>query len=142
MPDDTPKDPGAESTLPIDPKARPLPIERVPELTGYEIIEKIGAGGQGVVYRARHKGLKRTVAIKVMQRRLDVSEEAANRFLREARTAARLTHSGIVPVFDSGQEGEFLYFAMDLVEGKPLKPICKRERAFTGGENRAIPQGL
>ena len=84
------------STQPVDPGAQPLPVDRFPHLPNYEIFGVIGSGGQGTVYRARHRELRRTVALKVMRRGREVSEDSAERFLAEGRTAARLSHPGIV----------------------------------------------
>ncbi|MHC5040130.1 MAG: serine/threonine-protein kinase, partial [Planctomycetota bacterium] len=87
----------------------------------YEIIEEIGRGGMGVVYKAFHPQLKRTVALKVLIAGEDASEEAITRFHREAEAVAKLGHHpNIVPVYDIGAEGRNHYFAMHFVEGKPL----------------------
>ncbi|MHC4779900.1 MAG: protein kinase domain-containing protein, partial [Planctomycetota bacterium] len=87
----------------------------------YEILEEIGRGGMGVVYRAFHPQLKRTVALKVLIAGEDASEEAITRFHREAESVAKLGHHpNIVPVYDIGAKGNRHYFAMHFVEGKPL----------------------
>ena len=87
----------------------------------YEIQREIGRGGMGVVFKAYHPGLKRTVALKVLIAGEDASEEAITRFHREAEAVAKLGHHpNIVPVYDIGVEGERHYFAMHFVDGKPL----------------------
>ncbi|MHC4780796.1 MAG: serine/threonine-protein kinase, partial [Planctomycetota bacterium] len=87
----------------------------------YEILEEIGRGGMGVVYKALDTKLKRTVALKVLIAGEDASEEAIARFHREAEAVAKLGHHPhIVPVHDIGAEGNRHYFAMHYVEGKPL----------------------
>ncbi|GEM_PF-3508200 len=87
----------------------------------YRILEEIGRGGMGVVYRAEHPELKRTVALKVMIAGEDASEEAVKRFHREAEAVAKLGHHpNIVPVYDIGAEQSVHYIAMHYVEGKPL----------------------
>ncbi|MHC5038086.1 MAG: protein kinase domain-containing protein [Planctomycetota bacterium] len=87
----------------------------------YEILEEIGRGGMGVVYRALHPQLKRTVALKVLIAGEDASEDAIKRFQREAEAVAKLGHHpNVVPVYDIGQEGRNHYFAMHWVDGKPL----------------------
>ena len=120
----------------MEPGSHPIPARQFPTLPGYEIHELAGRGGQATVYKARHKELKRTVALKVMHRG-DVTEAAAERFLLEARTAARLSHAGIVPVFESGREGNDYYFAMDYVEGKALdRYVADAELPLVGVERK------
>ncbi|MCU0723568.1 MAG: serine/threonine protein kinase, partial [Planctomycetes bacterium] len=87
----------------------------------YRIEGELGRGGMGVVYRAFHPGLKRTVALKVLIAGEDASAEAIARFHREAEAVAKLGHHpNIVPVYDIGSEGHRHYFAMHLVEGRSL----------------------
>ncbi|MHC4598666.1 MAG: protein kinase domain-containing protein [Planctomycetota bacterium] len=98
----------------------------------YKILEEIGRGGMGVVYKAHHAQLNRTVALKVLIAGEDASEEAITRFHREAEAVAKLGHHpNIVPVYDIGQvtresavgaqhAAPLHYFAMHFVEGKPL----------------------
>ncbi|MHC5038646.1 MAG: protein kinase domain-containing protein [Planctomycetota bacterium] len=94
------------------------------KLGPYEIPEEIGQGGMGVVYKAFHPQLKRTVALKVLIAGEDASEEAIQRFHREAEAVAKLGHHpNIVPVHDIGVEGKTHYFAMHFVEGKPLDKL-------------------
>jgi serine/threonine protein kinase len=92
----------------------------------YELLEEIDRGGMGVVFKARHPTLRRTVAIKMLLAGAFASEEAERRFRREAAAAARLNHPGIVPVYDVGivdhpgpLHGQ-TWFAMALVEGTDL----------------------
>ncbi|MHC4600875.1 MAG: protein kinase domain-containing protein, partial [Planctomycetota bacterium] len=90
----------------------------------YQILEEIGRGGMGVVYKAFHPQLKRTVALKVLIAGEDATEEAIKRFHREAEAVAKLGHHpNIVPVHDIGQEGKQNYFAMHFVDGKPLDDL-------------------
>jgi len=86
----------------------------------YQILEKIGAGGMGEVYRARDEALDRDVAIKVLptERFRDASAQA--RLLREARTASQLNHPNICTIHEVGEAEGQAYIAMELVEGKPL----------------------
>jgi serine/threonine protein kinase len=90
------------------------------QLGQYEILSRIGAGGMATVYRARQKSVDRDVAIKVI--RSDLMEEAdfAERFQREARTIASLSHLHILKVFDYGQEHGLVYLVMELLEGGSL----------------------
>ncbi|MHC5040477.1 MAG: protein kinase domain-containing protein, partial [Planctomycetota bacterium] len=108
--------------LPLDPDTTPTMDPEDPEsgesgsrktLGPYEILEEIGRGGMGVVYKAYHPQLKRTVALKVLIAGEDASEEAIKRFHREAEAVAKLGHHpNIVPVHDIGVEGKIHYFAM------------------------------
>jgi tetratricopeptide (TPR) repeat protein len=91
------------------------------KLGPYRILEEIGRGGMGVVYKAFHPGLKRTVALKVLIAGEDASEEAIKRFHSEAEAVAKLGHHpNIVPVYNIGAEGNRHYFAMLYVEGNSL----------------------
>jgi serine/threonine protein kinase/tetratricopeptide (TPR) repeat protein len=95
----------------------------------YEILGEIGRGGMGIVYKAFHPALKRTVALKVLIAGEDASEEAIARFHREAEAVAKLGHHPhIVPVHDIGVEGKVHYFAMHFVEGVSL------DKMIDGGE--------
>jgi serine/threonine protein kinase len=108
------------------PQPEPPSIEELaPHFPGYEILERIGQGGMGAVYRARQKGLGREVALKVL--RADVAETPgfAGRFEREARTLAGLRHPGIVTVYDSGRAGPWFYIAMELVDGVDLRRLLR-----------------
>ena len=96
-----------------------------PDLTGtkYEIVERLGQGGMGTVYRAYDRELAREVALKVV-RLPESSPDTASRLMREARTLARLEHPGIVPVHDVGTlpDGR-VFYAMKLVRGSPLDAL-------------------
>ncbi|MFP4176000.1 MAG: protein kinase domain-containing protein [Candidatus Brocadiia bacterium] len=87
----------------------------------YEILEKIGRGGMGLVYRARQKNPSRIVALKVMRGGALSSEKARKRFRREAEAAARIQHSAIVPVYEVGEVGGQPYYTMAYVEGENLQ---------------------
>ena len=101
--------------------------EDVPRTFGpYEILDEIGRGGMGVVFRARHPGLGRVVALKTLLDRSFASSEDEERFLSEARTLAKLRHPGIVPLFDCGRADGHVFFTMQLLEGLSLEDLLRR----------------
>jgi serine/threonine-protein kinase len=99
--------------------ARELPCR----FGNYELLEEIGRGGMGVVYRARDNSLDHEVAIKMILRGQLASEVERERFMEEARSAARLDHPGIVPVYTVGTIDGQLYFAMKYVKGRTLSQL-------------------
>lgn len=102
----------------------PPTVGRLAELfPSLEIIELIGAGGMGAVYKARQTGLDRLVALKVLPAEFDHDVTFALRFTREARTLARLNHPNIVSVYESGHVQDTYYFLMEFVEGSTLREV-------------------
>lgn len=95
------------------------------DLAGYRIDSVIGHGGMGTVYRAEQLSLGREVALKVLAPQLAVDKLFRERFLRESRTAARLEHPSIVPVYDAGDADGVLYIAMRLVPGSDLRALLR-----------------
>lgn len=94
----------------------------------YSVEERLGAGGMGAVYRARHLQMDRLVAIKVLHQRFVENEAARVRFQIEARAAVMLQHSNAVSVTDFGQTSEgCVYIVMELLEGRTLREILNRE---------------
>lgn len=117
----------------------PLSIEelnrRLPELEDFELI---GPGGMGTVYKARHRELERTVAVKVLHPYLLQDDPSfAERFLREARTLARLDHPHIVRVYDVGHREEVYYLVMEFVDGVTLRQAMSADR-FTPAQALAV----
>ncbi|MBI5369486.1 MAG: protein kinase, partial [Planctomycetes bacterium] len=92
----------------------------------YSLIKVLGRGGMGVVYQAEHEALRRKVALKVLPPAFSRDERALARFLREVRAAARLHHTGIVPIYDFGRDGDTYFFAMEFVEGPTLEQELER----------------
>ncbi|MBI2389395.1 MAG: serine/threonine protein kinase [Deltaproteobacteria bacterium] len=91
----------------------------------FEIECLIGRGGMGAVYRARQKSLRRAVAIKVLRTELLDDPTYAARFKREANAASQLDHPNLMRVIDFGEDGDLLYIAMELIDGRPLSAIMK-----------------
>src|SRR6516162_7368134 len=114
--------------------------KRLHQVGDYRILGEIGRGGMGVVYEAEQQALGRRVALKVLPRAAAGDGSTQVRFQREARAAARMHHTNIVPVFDVGQDGEHLYYAMQLIHGQGLDLVIndlKRLRAQSGATSVA-----
>jgi len=93
--------------------------ETLTEFANYEILGEVARGGVGIIYRARQHGLERVVALKVLQSGSSSSEHV-QRFLHEAKSAAKLQHQNIVPIHDFGTQDGLYFFTMDFVEGEAL----------------------
>lgn len=103
-------------------------IEKGFQLGDFRIVREIGRGGMGVVYEAVQLSLGRRVALKVLPPNVVVSENALERFRREAHTGGRLHHSNIVPVYAVGEENGISYYAMQLIDGRSLSHFLKTMR--------------
>ncbi|MGB3307755.1 MAG: protein kinase, partial [Thermomicrobiales bacterium] len=112
----------------------------VPALLGdrYEIEVEIGAGAFATTYRGHDRRLDRTVAIKVLSREYAKDPSYAQRFEREAQTAASISHGNVVDVYDFGQQGDTLYIVMQYVAGEDLKHLITREGALSPDRARDI----
>ena len=106
-------------------EAMPSPLSAGSVFGNYRIEREIGRGGMGIVYEAVHVLLEKRVALKVLPVRTLAGTEHLERFFREARMAAGLHHTNIVPVFDVGQVAGTPYFAMQYIEGSGLDQILR-----------------
>ncbi len=131
-----------ESASPPSKKtAHPSVAELAVHFPELEILELIGSGGMGAVYKARQPKLDRLVALKVLSSDLAGDPAFAERFDREARLLARLHHANIVTVFDSGLAGPFAYLMMEFVDGVNLRQAMKAGR-FTPQEALTLVQDV
>jgi hypothetical protein len=118
------------ATGPVE-RLSPRPARRHPERLGdYRILRVVGAGGMGIVYEAEHESLKSRMALKVMHPRFRGDRTSLLRFEREARSAARLHHTNIVPVFDFGEQDGVCYYAMQYIAGVGLDDVLDDVRCL------------
>ena len=92
----------------------------------YELLELLGHGGQGVVFKARHQLMDRPVALKIIRNKSLAHPQVIARFLREMKTAARLKHGNAILVHDAGEHGDTLFLAMEYVNGTDLSKLVKQ----------------
>jgi WD40 repeat protein len=129
----------------VHPTPVPTGLGRLPAVEGYEVLGELGRGGMGVVYRARHQGLGRMVALKLIRAGQLASEAEVQRFRAEAEDMALLDHPHIVPVYEVGAHHGQHYFSMKLVEGGSLaqhldhcRPDPRAAAALLGQVARAV----
>ncbi len=108
----------------------PLPLgEIAPHFPQLEILECLGRGGMGVVYKARQKSLNRLVALKLLAPERVGDAAFAGRFAREAQALAALSHPNIVTIHDFGQAGGFYYLLMEFVDGANLRQLLRARKS-------------
>ncbi len=110
-------------------------LDDIEKVGRYEIVEKIGQGSMGVVYRGRDPYIKRDVAIKIARPASDVTDEKAEkyreRFFTEAQSIGRLMHPNIVSIYDAGMYRNFCYIAMEYIDGPTLSEFCKKDNKLS-----------
>ena len=116
------------------------------EIGDYRILREIGRGGMGVVYEAEQISLGRRVALKVLPRQSSSDRMIRERFRREARSAAKLHHTNIVPVYEVGQDGDVRFYAMQFIQGQGLDAVITelrrlRDRSGTGRKGTRASEG-
>jgi serine/threonine-protein kinase len=105
----------------VDESKEPIPIE----IPGYKIMEKVGSGGMGTVYKARQLSMDRVVALKVLNEKYSANKEFVDRFIREARAAGKLNHPNVIHVHDTSKANNRHYFSMEYVDGFPVKELLR-----------------
>jgi len=118
----------------------PTPAELARYFPELEILELLGRGGMGVVYKARQKRLQRLVALKILPPSVSHSPAFAERFTREAQALARLTHPNIVTVHDFGQSDGLFYFVMEFVDGMTLRQLLNTAQIKPREALAIVPQ--
>src|SRR5262249_50211811 len=113
-----------------------------PSIAGYTIIERLGEGGMGVVYKAKQIAMDRWVAIKVLRDELAQEPEYIRRFLKEARLAGRMRHAHIVSALDCGDASGRYYMIMEFVEGMPLDQSLRSRGPMPEAEALVIAGGV
>ena len=144
-------------TVSLNAKGAELPraatsLERQAFLGNYRILREAGRGAMGVVYEAEHQTLGRRVALKVLPPHFAQETETLDRFRREARSAASLHHTNIVPVFEVGSEGDAVFYAMQFIDGRTAEQWIDKEAAsptpvearcrFVAQVGRQVAEGL
>jgi len=143
--DDTPGDeivcPSCGSSFRLEPdQTVSWKPDKLPQLGKFELLEAVGRGAFGTVYRARDTGLDRIVAVKVPRSGTFATQEDEDRFVREARSVAQLHHSGIVPVYEVGHGESFPYIVAQYVEGVTLSDALTGRRSDFANPPRSSPR--
>ncbi len=118
--------------------AEPVAVPVLQMMGDYRILREIGHGGMGIVYEAEQVSLSRHVALKVLPRRTLADPRQRRRFERESRTAARLHHTNIVPIFGVGEHAGQPYFVMQFIQGLGLDEVLKALQQLHAGEGEPV----
>lgn len=129
-----------QDTLPMTASDSPSLSEITAAFPDLEIMERIGQGGMGVVFKAKQPRLDRTVALKVLPKRLAAALGFPERFNREGRVLARLNHPSIVTVYDFGESGGFCYLLMEYVDGVNLRQAMRAGRFTPEQALEVVPE--
>jgi predicted Ser/Thr protein kinase len=129
--------PETESARPRSPFTPPSPELLSAAIPHIEILELLGTGGMGAVYKGRQRSLDRLVAVKVLPADIGADPAFAERFTREARALGKLNHPNIVAIHDSGYAGGLYYFVMEYIDGANLREMI-RSHAFAPKDALAI----
>ena len=113
-----------------------------PRIGGYEIVRRVGLGGAGSVFEARHVRLGQRVALKVLYPRYARSASMTKRFLREARTLARLSHPHLVHAIDVGRDRDYFFLAMEFVDGENLLQHVTRQGPLSVRDALAVVRSV
>jgi predicted Ser/Thr protein kinase len=117
-----------------------LPLKPGQSFHGLEILEVLGRGGMGIVYKARQPALDRLVALKILPLGLAQDPDFQNRFIREAKALGSLNHPNIVAVYDFGSENGLFFFAMEFVDGTNLRSLLRDARFTPEQALKIVPQ--
>jgi len=112
----------------------PGDVELKDLLSKYEVQEKIGEGGMGIVFKANQKSMNRTVALKILSPKYSAKQRFVDQFIKEARAAGALNHPNIIQVHEVGTENDIHYFSMEYVEGATCMQVLRDQGPFKIGE--------
>ena len=118
----------------------PAPEEIASHFPSFEILECLGRGGMGIVYKARQKSLNRLVALKILAPEREKDAAFGKRFVLEAETLAKLNHSGIITIYDFGQTDGLFYLVMEFVDGVTLRRLLETGRLAAHEALAIVPQ--
>src|SRR5438132_8957409 len=118
----------------------PTPAELAPHFPQLEILRLVGQGGMGAVYKARQPKLDRLIAVKILPPEVARDPAFAERFMREARSLARLNHPNIVTIYDFGEVEGLYYFSMEFVDGKNVRQLLEANELPAALALKIVPQ--
>lgn len=107
---------------------------KLPVISGYQLLKKLGQGGMGAVFMAKQLSMDRIVAVKILPAQLARNQAFVERFIREAKMAGRLSHENVVNAIDAGVENGTYYLAMEFVEGSSVRDLLTKEKTLAEAE--------